>query len=572
MKITGYTIERQIGQGGMAIVYHAIQESLGRPVALKVMNPLFANSPEFSERFLDEGRMLASLQHSHIITIYDIGVSDGFHYISMEYVDGGDLRQQMRDGIAPDTALDYLITLGSCLQAAHDTDIVHRDIKPMNILFRKDGTLLLTDFGIAKQLAHRKELTATGSMIGSPYYFSPEQALGSALDGRADIYSLGIVLYEMLIGEKPFEGNSEVDIALKHIEHELPRLPQVLSRFQPLLDRMTAKKPEDRFSNAASMGQAAQDLRDTGWWDGRIVSEIANDTSNQPANALVQTPMSEKTIILDRQRQTESAALHPVILNDGVRVPASFRNVAADKWWKGGAVVGVLVLAIGIVTSGLLGSGDKDMSLKATHSTRGELARQVKLEEQAERVRQAELERQAELARQAERKRQAELARQAERKRQAKLARQAERKRQAKLARQAERKRQTAFARQTKRKKQAKINELLLSAQKALLDSRLTLPRYDSAFFYYRRVLKLDPKNSQAKAGFSLIADRYFTLARKAFDSGRDAKARSYVQSGLRVKHDHPALRSLGDKLRRQDRGVKGKMDRLYRRAKGIFN
>jgi serine/threonine protein kinase len=126
MKITGYTIEGQIGQGGMARVYRAIQDALGRPVALKIMNPLFADDPAFSERFLDEGRLLASMRHPHIMTIYDIGVSDGFHYISMEYVDGGDLKQRIRDGLSPDAALDHVNAIASGLKAAHNANIVHR--------------------------------------------------------------------------------------------------------------------------------------------------------------------------------------------------------------------------------------------------------------------------------------------------------------------------------------------------------------------------------------------------------------------------------------------------------------
>src|SRR5215468_4764082 len=267
MKIPGYTIERQIGQGGMAMVYYAIQESLGRPVALKVMNPLFADSAAFSQRFLNEGRMLAAVRHSHIVTIYDIGISDtGLHYISMEYVDGGDLKQRIRHGLPPETALEYVITLSSCLTTAHAVQIVHRDIKPVNILFRHDGTLLLTDFGVAKQLTTIEELTATGNMVGSPHYLSPEQALGRPVDGRSDIYSLGIVLYEMLVGVRPFEGSSAIDVVLKHIHSPRPRLPHGLEHFEPLLEKMTAKNPDDRFRDAASLGQAAQQLRDIGMW------------------------------------------------------------------------------------------------------------------------------------------------------------------------------------------------------------------------------------------------------------------------------------------------------------------
>ena len=152
MNIAGYRIEKQIGKGGMAMVYLATQESLNRPVALKVMNPLYADSAEFSERFLNEGRILASIHHSNIITIHDIGISGNFHFISMEYVQGGDLADRLKQGVSPDEAVNMVETIAACLDAAHNAHIVHRDIKPANILFRKDGHLLLTDFGIAKQL------------------------------------------------------------------------------------------------------------------------------------------------------------------------------------------------------------------------------------------------------------------------------------------------------------------------------------------------------------------------------------------------------------------------------------
>ena len=180
MKIPGYSIQRQIGQGGMATVYYAIQESLERPVALKVMNPLLADRPEFSQRFLNEGRLLAALRHSHIITIYDIGVSDQYHYISMEYVDGGDLKQRLLHGLAPLLALDYVITLGHCLKAAHDLHIVHRDIKPVNILFRRDDTLLLTDFGVAKNLASYHGTDNHRQHGWQPVLYQPRASAGAS--------------------------------------------------------------------------------------------------------------------------------------------------------------------------------------------------------------------------------------------------------------------------------------------------------------------------------------------------------------------------------------------------------
>ncbi|MDX1514262.1 MAG: protein kinase [Gammaproteobacteria bacterium] len=260
MKISGYKIESRIGAGGQAMVYLAIQESLQRPVALKVLNPLYADSPEFTTRFLNEGRILANLGHSNVITIHDIGVEDGFHYLSMELVEGGDLKQRMPDGIEPVTALIYVRTIADCLATAHAKNIVHRDIKPANVLFRKDGTLLLTDFGIAKRLDGQSDLTLTGTTVGSPHYLSPEQAQGKKLDGRADVYSLGIMAYEMLVGRKPFVGDSDIDTIFKHINEPVPALPPHLAAYQELIDRMTAKLPEDRFESASAVVSYIEDM------------------------------------------------------------------------------------------------------------------------------------------------------------------------------------------------------------------------------------------------------------------------------------------------------------------------
>ena len=150
MKISGYRIESKVGQGGMAMVYRAHQESLDRLVALKVLNPIFADSEEFTQRFLNEGRMLASLVHTNVMTIYDFGVDDGMHYIAMEFVDGKDLADVLKEGVDVETGIGYLRTLSSALQVAHARGIVHRDLKPSNVLFRSDGTLLLSDFEIGR--------------------------------------------------------------------------------------------------------------------------------------------------------------------------------------------------------------------------------------------------------------------------------------------------------------------------------------------------------------------------------------------------------------------------------------
>ena len=214
-----------------------------------------------AERFMDEGRIIASLHHPNIVTIYDIGLADEDLYISMEYVEGGDLKNRMQSSITPKEALDIVEKIGSALSSAHSHKVIHRDVKPANILFRNDQTPLLTDFGIAKQTDHDKDLTSTGIFLGSPNYVSPEQADGKMVDGRSDIYSLGCIFYEMLTGYKPYHSDSVIDIVIQHKTSPVPQLPEKLGIYQSLLNRMMAKPLDERFVNADEMLKSVHKLQ-----------------------------------------------------------------------------------------------------------------------------------------------------------------------------------------------------------------------------------------------------------------------------------------------------------------------
>jgi tRNA A-37 threonylcarbamoyl transferase component Bud32 len=262
LKIPGYRILRPLAEGGMASVYLAVQESLNRPVVLKL--PKKFNDIYQSARFVNEGRIIASLHHRNIITIYDVGVSGERHYFTMEYLRGGNLEDRITRGMSVDEALDLVEVIGACLVYVHRKDIIHRDIKPANILFRRDGTPILTDFGVAKQIESDSRLTKDGTALGSPYYISPEQAECKPLDGRADIYSLGIILYEMLTGKKPYTGSSDIQIIIAHLSDPVPSLPPEFSAYQELLDRMIAKNPDERFESAEEMVQYLRELRNPG--------------------------------------------------------------------------------------------------------------------------------------------------------------------------------------------------------------------------------------------------------------------------------------------------------------------
>lgn len=251
MDIPGYTILRKIGKGGMATVYLAVQQSLDRQVALKVMQPASVTDETFTERFLKEGRIIAQFQHPQIITVYDFGSHGSYYYFSMEFLPEGTLAQQIEQGLSLERALEIIKSVGGALAYAHGRGVVHRDIKPQNVLFRQDGTPVLSDFGIAKLVdADDTQLTAPGLAIGSPVYMSPEQITGKKLDSRSDLYSLGIVFYEMLVRQPPYRADDVISVAMMHCTQPVPQLPAGFGHLQPVLQKLLAKDPADRFESA----------------------------------------------------------------------------------------------------------------------------------------------------------------------------------------------------------------------------------------------------------------------------------------------------------------------------------
>lgn len=287
IKVPGLTVERLIARGGMAEVFLAEQKSLGRKVAVKVMD-LRSGDVEFSTRFLQEAKLLASLGHNNIITIYDFGTLDnGRLYLTMEYLPGGDLERRIKKGAIPEAeAIRITKELARALQFVHKQGVVHRDIKPANILFRQDGSLVLTDFGIAKGKQQDAAVTQTGMTVGSPAYSSPEQAQGLELTFATDLYSVGVVLLEMFLGSNPYRAETSIDTAIKHIQMTVPRLRGKLARYQPLLDKMLAKKPKERFKSMLDMLEHLDQLTGaTGnnrYADSPSVKEAAHFASQAP--------------------------------------------------------------------------------------------------------------------------------------------------------------------------------------------------------------------------------------------------------------------------------------------------
>lgn len=262
--IPGYKIQNLISGGAMGQVYLAIQEALDRPVAIKVINPSLSADPMFHQRFLKEGKIVAQLRHPHIVTIHDIGEYQSQYYMVMEYIEGGTLKNRIQNGLSAAQAVGILRQLASALGHAHRQGFIHRDVKPANILFRDDDNAVLSDFGIAKACEDSAPLTATGLAIGTILYMSPEQAQGKTLDGRSDLYSLGLVFFEMLTGFRPDrtpDGLTE-------------SLPVELSRYQYLLDGLLARNPEARFATAEQLIEAI-DKRDANKSDATVVLSSA---------------------------------------------------------------------------------------------------------------------------------------------------------------------------------------------------------------------------------------------------------------------------------------------------------
>ena len=253
-----YRLEAKLGSGGMSTVYLARDTTLDRDVAVKVMHREMSEQPDQLERFRQEARAVAKLSHPNVVAVIDAGEDGGYPYIVFEYVEGETLKQRIARVGALDTqeALAYAIEIARGLTVAHARKMVHRDIKPQNVLIDTEGRAKLTDFGISRQL-EQDGMTATGRVLGTTDYVAPEQAMGHAVDERSDIYSLGVVLYEMLIGQVPFHADSQVGVAMKHVNEELPdvqqRRPELSAAAALVVERATAKDPSKRYQTVGEM-------------------------------------------------------------------------------------------------------------------------------------------------------------------------------------------------------------------------------------------------------------------------------------------------------------------------------
>ncbi|NKB36393.1 MAG: protein kinase [Gammaproteobacteria bacterium] len=497
MDIQGYTVQREIGKGGMATVYLATQESLHRDVVLKILDDVKMDSSDLNERFMAEGRILASLKHPNIITIYDIGIANELLYISMEYVRGGDLKQRLELPMSPDEALNLLAQVTSALGEAHKHGIVHRDVKPANILFSDNDTPILTDFGIAKEVDTVSDLTSTGIFLGSPNYVSPEQADGQKIDGRADIYSMGCIFYEMLTGAKPYISSSVIDIVIQHKQGPIPELPEELSEFQPLLNKMMAKKRDERFADAGDLSTAITLLQEKssrmtefGGFDVTGASEeVDTEARKKRANKILMGLVLLSLVMFSSLKyieikiksepdRTNNISTNTVLDAEPIKIPtvAQVEQTPADLSPE------VQTTEAPITTPPV---AEPTVNAEPVIVTPEPVSADV-------------------------------------------------------------------------------LKALSWLGKQSLEEFKLTYPAKDNAYYYFNRMLEMDPGNEEAINGILEIADRYAMQAEQALSRNQHEKMLTYIEYGLRINPDNQSLRALKQLASSQDTSFLGTIKSLF--------
>ncbi|HET7844591.1 MAG TPA: protein kinase [Xanthomonadales bacterium] len=495
VSVPGYRILRPLGVGGMASVYLAVQESLDREVALKVMSPALAANEEFTERFLKEGRITAKLSHENLVTVFDIGQSGTIYYLAAEYIPGGTLRDKMAQGLSVAESLDIIRDIAMGLDYAHQKGFVHRDVKPGNVLFKANGTAVLADFGIAKSMDSKTMATQIGNSIGTPHYMSPEQARAEKVDGRSDLYALGAVLFEMLTGTPPYDANDPFTIALMHVTHPLPVLKGDVAWLQPLIEGLMAKNADDRWSTGEEFVVECEKL---------IAAAPEAKSIREGPQARKRAPA--RLTNTGRQKQAQERASQAAIARQaGGKPPAAAR----PAWLWPAVAAGVLL--VGGVGGWLALRGGKDVPdappVVVASPTPAATPEPTPVESPTPYVASTP----------------------------------------------------TAPAivdLNVDGNAQADVAALLEQAREYVKvgvvenGRRLASPEGDCAVDLYKRVLTVEPDNADARAGLGQIAAFYESKAKAAYDRGMYTGAMVLAEQGLRAEEDNPSLQKLREESR----------------------
>ena len=551
--IAGYNVVKLLAKGGMAAIYLAEQQSLQRQVVLKFLNPKLDESVK--KRFIDEGRIIASLEHPNVITVFDVVSTDKYNFIAMEFLEGGDLEHRLKEGLDTYTALDIISKIADALHLIHKKGIIHGDVKPANVLFRRNGCPLLTDFGISHQIEPKKEVDlGKDDLYASPTYASPELIQGKPFDYRTDMYSLGIMMYEMLVGEKPFLGKTEIETIANSIQNPIPKLPSALKEFQPLLESLLAKTPEDRLSDSKLVTRFVQQY----FKDHPDLKNQSTETQLIDSDVVVEYVSKRKP---EKEKKSGSGILSPIILslilvtiiwlnkdrlwNDWIASDSQVNNTAQSREIQ-------TVSQKKTVTNADTDSTPEILKPLTFDSTTTESYESEDIDNASELLKQSEqdLMRQKELL--AEKNAEIERVRK-------------ELEEQKKQSQEQEWLQQQLTLEQDEQKQKA-IGSLLSKAKKSLKKYHLTTPLNNNALYYYQKVLELEPDNKAAKEGIKDVVYRYEMLARSELDKYHYQKAQQYISTGLSIDSKNERLKELQKKA-----NLRSEPERTYKKVKNFF-
>lgn len=505
--IAGYNVIKLLAKGGMAAIYLAEQQSLQRLVVLKFLNPKLDEAVR--KRFIDEGRIIASLKHPNIITVFDVVSTEKYNFLAMEYLPDGDLETRLLTGLDTFTALKIISEISDALHLIHKKGIIHGDIKPANILFREVDCPLLTDFGISHRIEPKEEVDlSSGDLYASPTYASPELIQGKPFDYRTDIYSLGIMLYEMLLTERPFTGETEIETIANSIQEPVPKLPEPLQGLQPLLESLLAKSPDDRLSDTKLVTRfIIQYLKDH--------PKLSRESSD---SKLIDTDVVVEYIAKNKNRTQKKATSNNLSLSllSIIAVAALWFN--KETLWQHYFAAPQNSVTKKQIQSNISGAEDADSKL----SGQALFEQHNLLKKKDHEI--AQIKKELEVS-----------------------------------------KKRVEQQQQLNRKKM--IAGLLRKGTASLKKYHLTTPLNDNALYYFQKVIELDKNNPDAQKGIIDVIYRYELLARSELDKYHYQKAQSYISTGLSIDSENERLLTL-----QKEANIQNEPGRVINRVKGFFN